>query len=323
MPFASIPLASIWPAKTRSRSSSVRPSVDLSTVSDDFGLPSPDDPDPFGVLALEKAGLEIKEAGFKSRPTSDAFEYRPSRTSLGFRQSFQSIDGISMRDSKRNSRRSTINVDHGTQTADLPSPTTVSEPPRAYCGHAKRDSETQRDTFDLARIVDEGEEEEDSRFEDEPEALDNVIVTEAEPAVHIVPRQATTSPLATHAKLVTIPKRPPPALPLRSPFRPRANPLKLAIDDDDQQEVHYQDDSSSTYSSSPSKCAFDANEDYPSNPWSALTSVQDSESVRQKDDGSPRNGSMEFSDEREIPETLEMDQQNLELEEVVTSEMAN
>lgn len=46
-----------------------------------FGIPEPDDPDPFGVLALEKAGLEIREAGTKSRPPSSQFEYRPSPTS--------------------------------------------------------------------------------------------------------------------------------------------------------------------------------------------------------------------------------------------------
>ena len=35
-----------------------------------FGIPDAGDPDPFGVLALEMAGLEIREAGTKIRPTS-------------------------------------------------------------------------------------------------------------------------------------------------------------------------------------------------------------------------------------------------------------
>ncbi|CAI4210543.1 unnamed protein product [Parascedosporium putredinis] len=39
-----------------------------------FGVPSPDDPDPFGFLALEMAGLEIREAGTRLRPTSNQFE---------------------------------------------------------------------------------------------------------------------------------------------------------------------------------------------------------------------------------------------------------
>ena len=320
MPFNGIPLASIWPAKTRSRSSSLRPSVDLDTVNDNFGLPSADDPDPFGVLALEKAGLQIREAGSRSRPTSDAFNYRPSPTSPAFRRSFQSIDGASVRDSKRNSRRSTISVDHGTQTADLAPSVAISEPPRVHHASMKRGSEIGREIGDLARIVDEGEEEEDSHLEEESEVLENVVVAEAEPAVQVVPRQAITSPRATHAKLVTIPKRPPPALPLRSPFRPRIDPLNLVIDDDDPREIVTQDDcSSSTYSSSPTKSAFDVNEDYSPNPWSALTSMQDSESVHQKDEGSPRHGSMDFSneDEKEQHGLPEMDRQYLELAEEV------
>ena len=35
-----------------------------------FGVPKVDDPDPFGILALEMAGLEIREAGSKARPSS-------------------------------------------------------------------------------------------------------------------------------------------------------------------------------------------------------------------------------------------------------------
>ncbi len=46
-----------------------------------FGIPEPDDPDPFGVLALEKEGLEIREAGTKVRPASTQFEFNPSPTS--------------------------------------------------------------------------------------------------------------------------------------------------------------------------------------------------------------------------------------------------
>ena len=327
MPFAGIPLTSIWPTKSRSRSSSIRPSVDLSTISDDFGLPTADDPDPFGVLALEKAGLEIREASSKSRPASDAFEYRPSPTSPAFRYSFQSLDGASMRDSKRNSRRSTMSIDHGTQTADLPSPVAITEPPRVHHGHFRRDSELGRDIHDLTETIDEDEEKEEESHFEEPEVLEDAIVSEAEPAVQVISRKAITSPIATHAKLVTIPKRPPPALPMRSPFRPRLNPPTMAADEQDIQENDYQDDCSSTYSSSPTKSAFDlvSQDGYSSNPWSALTSMQDSESVRQKDDGSPRQGSMDFSDkeERERRETFELDRHSLELPKEVGGEICN
>lgn len=46
-----------------------------------FGVPESDDPDPFGVLALERAGLEIREAGSTLRPASSQFEFNPAPTS--------------------------------------------------------------------------------------------------------------------------------------------------------------------------------------------------------------------------------------------------
>lgn len=51
-----------------------------------FGLPSIEDPDPFGVKALEMAGLEIREAGTNELPASSHFEYHPSPTSPMFGQ---------------------------------------------------------------------------------------------------------------------------------------------------------------------------------------------------------------------------------------------
>lgn len=53
-------------ATPKSTCSSPRPS---------FGIPKADDPDPFGVLALEMAGLEIREAGSRPRPTSSQLEH--------------------------------------------------------------------------------------------------------------------------------------------------------------------------------------------------------------------------------------------------------
>lgn len=49
-----------------------------------FGVPDMEDPDPFGVKALEMAGLEIREAGTKQRPPSSQFDYSPSPTSQFF-----------------------------------------------------------------------------------------------------------------------------------------------------------------------------------------------------------------------------------------------
>ncbi|KAI1814093.1 hypothetical protein GGS20DRAFT_550151 [Poronia punctata] len=49
-----------------------------------FGLPAMNDPDPFGVLALEMAGVGIREAGTHLRPESSQFEFHPSPTSPVF-----------------------------------------------------------------------------------------------------------------------------------------------------------------------------------------------------------------------------------------------
>lgn len=46
-----------------------------------FGIPEKDDPDPYGVLALEKEGLGLKEAGTQKRASWEAFKFAPSPTS--------------------------------------------------------------------------------------------------------------------------------------------------------------------------------------------------------------------------------------------------
>lgn len=91
-----------------------------------FGVPDKLDPDPYGVLALEKQGFRIVEAGTGKRPTSEAFEFNPSPASPIFSTfSRKSIDRGSFRDSKAMSRRSSWRTstmssmtDRGTQTCD-------------------------------------------------------------------------------------------------------------------------------------------------------------------------------------------------------------
>ena len=98
-----------------------------------FGIPEPSDPDPFGVLALEKEGLEIKEAGTKSRPPSTQFDFNPSPTSPIYskfhRQSMETMGTRSNRESYMSGRsaltrdsadQATQTVDFGTQTDDTP-----------------------------------------------------------------------------------------------------------------------------------------------------------------------------------------------------------
>jgi lipid-binding SYLF domain-containing protein len=112
------------------------------TAPDDkpFGIPAKEDPDPFGVLALQDAGFEIKEAGTLKRPTSEQFEFKPSPTSPIFTTFRRSMDRSSVAASRRSSwRTSTISsmleprtpsvmMDMSTQTDDLPPPPKISPP---------------------------------------------------------------------------------------------------------------------------------------------------------------------------------------------------
>lgn len=94
-----------------------------------FGLPAEDDPDPFGVRALEAVGMEIREAGTRSRPSLDAFQYKPAPSSPiynTFRR--HSLDSASRRNSKRDSTRSIASTDRGTQTDTIATSNNVESP---------------------------------------------------------------------------------------------------------------------------------------------------------------------------------------------------
>ncbi|KAL8338729.1 hypothetical protein RB598_007167 [Gaeumannomyces tritici] len=93
----------------------------VSPTKSTFGLPSADDPDPFGVIALEMAGLEIREAGNKNRPVSSQIDYSPSPTSPMFsnfnRQSVETCLSHSNRGSYMSNRtQATTVTDAFTQT---------------------------------------------------------------------------------------------------------------------------------------------------------------------------------------------------------------
>ncbi|KAM0426101.1 hypothetical protein ACHAPT_008732 [Fusarium lateritium] len=87
-----------------------------------FGIPDPEDPDPYGVLALEKEGLEIREAVTRSRPTSQQFEYNPSPTSpvynKFYRRSMETAVTKSNRDSFTSSPKSRLSTDRGYATSE-------------------------------------------------------------------------------------------------------------------------------------------------------------------------------------------------------------
>ena len=181
-----------------------------------FGLPAEDDPDPFGVKALEQEGMEIKEAGTKSRPSMDAFEYKPSPSSpiySTFRR--HSVDSA-RRNSKRSSVRSVASTDRGTQTRESdmsPSKQTHLESGEPSPTHSIPEHQKEN----LAEEITAGTNESHFEADDDHEA---------------------PAPVITKARLVTIPKRVPPALPPRNPNRSSPmdpefleNPLSLGTTD--------------------------------------------------------------------------------------------
>ena len=287
-----------------------------------FGLPSLQDPDPFGVRALELAGLEIKEAGSSTRPSIDAFEYRPSPTSPVFRLSTQGgdITGTSdsrrnsRRNSKRNSKRSLLSI--ATDGASSEPRNAIASPPplpprrtslSSLTSTAKSSpvaatfaidagivqspiatesklsrsqslrSNPQQIPETIDEMVNEEEsEEEDGEFSDEEDIIIEEVSTSMVPAVPTV----LATPFSAKAKVVSIRKKGPPALPLKSPLRPRQVFGTPAQDDFHED----QDETSTAYSLSPDKSAFDKGEPSPT-PWSEQTSLQDNESIRCKDAG--------------------------------------
>lgn len=165
-----------------------------------FGLPAEDDPDPFGVHALEKVGFQIREAGSNSRPSVEAFAYKPSPSSpiySNFKR--HSADNMYRRNSKRSSLQSVASVDRGTQTEPFG--------PMA-CENSTRDSKADHIPAEQTPA-----EENDSKpTQDEVSLITpgtNPPADDEDPA----------KPVISRARLVNIPKRIPPALPPRNPYR--------------------------------------------------------------------------------------------------------
>lgn len=107
-----------------------------------FGIPSVDDPDPFGVLALEMAGLEIREAGSRLRPTSSQFDFNPVPASPAFskfnRQSMDTYATKSNRGSFMSARTVKSQMtDAGTQTEVGTTPETTPSPGRSEDGYGR------------------------------------------------------------------------------------------------------------------------------------------------------------------------------------------
>ena len=224
-----------------------------------FGIPEADDPDPFGVLALEKEGFEIREAGTKSRPSSTQFEYNPSPTSPIYnkfhRRSMDTLASKSNRESYMSNRTSVrTSTDRGTQTAEMGTQTDDNFTPTTSPSHSDEDKriveEDERpivvepEEIDYTKIdlgpysnLNHSQEFDGTTMNESPRerdgegqgaSLDTSYVSddedEEEPVIfEAASAQATIlTPQAIKAKggLVNIPKRPPPPpLPPRSSAR--------------------------------------------------------------------------------------------------------
>ena len=224
---------------------------DLTDSPNSFGIPDPEDDDPYGVRALEQAGFHIKEAGSQQPVDSTEFEFNPAPTSPVWRTSFsvrrsidaRSMSGLSHRSSWRMSQLSTEQrpsmSEMGTQTDfdDVPpSPRLLHSPKRSPGmtlpnGHQMADIPEDKSTDDVASIHDKHNAETHDDDDVEDEADDVAVIHEVHRAesVHQVP----AAQVITRARLVEVPKRgPPPQLPPRNPIRNRGKPLIIGAADE-------------------------------------------------------------------------------------------
>lgn len=214
-----------------------------------FGIPAIEDPDPYGVLALQEAGFEIKEAGTHTRPTSEQFEFKPSPTSPIYTTFRRSMDVPGSTDSRRSSwRTSTIGsilgarppsimTDTSTQTDDLPPPpkkTPPALPPRSSVARAPSPPTADVPETIMEAATPQAEKTELEALEDlklnssvhETKEFDEVDLDddlqEEEPVIHEV-HQAVAPQAITraHMRVVQVAKPVAPSLPVRSPFRNR------------------------------------------------------------------------------------------------------
>ncbi|KAH4602177.1 hypothetical protein HBH82_165590 [Parastagonospora nodorum] len=230
------------------------------TAPDDkaFGIPAKEDPDPFGVLALQDAGFEIKEAGTHKRPTSEQFEFKPSPTSpiyATFRRSMDNRSSIAM--SRRSSwRTSTISsvleprtpsimMDTSTQTDDLPPPPKKMPPtlpPRQSIARLPTPpiietlqpkvevTEPPAEKTEAEKILERAIAESQGLNTTDPKASNEVgsddddegdeDEEEEEPVIIHEVHQAAAPQVVTRARVVQVAKPMPPQLPIRSPHRP-------------------------------------------------------------------------------------------------------
>lgn len=194
-----------------------------------FGVPDRDDPDPYGVLALEREGMQVREAGTKMRPSMDQFQFNPTPSSPVFatyHRDSMSIDGKSS--SRRSSWRLSNMTDRSNQTVEASTQTDFDTPATSPIVSSRMAEIPEDEVTAVGRSREppplpprnkpesvDGEHEADDEEDDDD--IEEPIVEE----VH----QFSSPQVVTKARMVTVQKRPaPPALPPRNPIRDRKMP---------------------------------------------------------------------------------------------------
>jgi Las17-binding protein actin regulator len=230
-----------------------------------FGVPDKDDPDPYGVLALEKEGFQIREAGTHQRPTWEQFTFSPSPSSPVF-STFkrESMDGKSpsRRSSWRKSAVSTVNSTYTANTdrpvstmSDMATQTNFDTPATSpiSMGSTKRMPEIHEEASkdetpkisepakaielpptpsssqskDSPYVADNETSDAEEEEEDDDEDEDGVVIEEPV-IVHEVHRATATSPqFLPRVRLVQVKQIQAPSLPVRNPIRDRKIPPPL------------------------------------------------------------------------------------------------
>jgi len=235
-----------------------------------FGVPDKEDPDPYGVLALEKEGLSLKEAGTHKRASWEQFNFNPSPTSP-IHSIYAQASSDRPRSESRNSWRASalsneprrpssfrhstdqpkpvLMTDMSTQTdlSDLPSPNRMSTGNGGVSRRSSRSSFATGHHSPMQEVPEHDvlntsperkspptvnkangyttpphtppmEEIQLEDHDDDGEPTDDVHIEE--PVVHSVQTMQPASPtVVSRARLVTVPKRVPPKLPVRNPNR--------------------------------------------------------------------------------------------------------
>jgi lipid-binding SYLF domain-containing protein len=171
----------------------------LTFIATQFGIPDVEDPDPYGVKALQAEGFQIREAGTKSKPSPDTFEFKPAITSPVYSNFRKSVDLRERANSWRGSMHSIASVDKSTQTDEDQTRSSSHSP-------------TKRTSQPPSPIRKETEHVQESSDDDDQ-------VNGVGSSTQETPHMQTTVPVVARARMVQVAKRVPPSLPPRNPNR--------------------------------------------------------------------------------------------------------